>query len=150
MESELERYASATHDLGHDVVACVLKYDGTSAEGTGTTIVKIARDENIDCVFRNAMSQLAGHDLHCRDFLALTTVPNRAVARLMEALSESGEKAAAFLIAALLQSPGRMITTHLCWVNLSGEAGAVNDTMYRLMVEWNKLSHRSKSPSHEG
>src|SRR5262245_29650776 len=100
MDSELERYANATHEVGHEVVTCCLKYDGTSKDGVATTIVKVSGDENLDPVFRNALAELTGRNLHCVDFLGLTTVPNKAVARLMENLSEATEKGAAFFLPA--------------------------------------------------
>src|SRR5579862_1393933 len=131
METEIEKYADATHEVGHDIVACVISPDESGGNGLGSVVVKIADKANRDATFRNAVTTLGSSTAAFTRFLAITTVPNKSVARLMENLSESGEKSVAFLIASLPQARGRVMTTHLCWVNLSGVESAVNAVMYR-------------------
>lgn len=137
MVTELESYAVATHEVGHEIVACCLHYEGTGAISP-TMLVKVSRDEFINPVFRNALAELASGDLQRVNFWGQTTVPNKSVARLLENLSEAGERAVAFLIASRPQAPGKMMTTHMCWANLSGDEGAIDDVIACVMEAWNK------------
>jgi hypothetical protein len=144
MVSELEKYADATHEVGHDIVACVVSPAEAGWNALASLVVKIADKENSDAVFRNAVATLGSSNAAFTKFLAITTVPNKSVARLMENLSESGEKSVAFLIASLPQVHRRVMTTHLCWVNLYGEEWAVNAVLYRLMMEWHAKTKAGK------